>query len=122
MSDSVFGNGSIPWGVGLFAPTPILELDTKYLQNTDSAAVFAHVEWRFADSWRLTLGARYTNEEREWSGCTFIADDGTLSAFLNAQFGSTLGVGDCGTIDDDPDSPNYIFALIGGPNVNDARV
>ena len=120
MSDSVFGNGSIPWGVGLFAPTPILELDTKYVQNTDSAAVFGHVEWRFADSWRLTLGARYTNEERDWSGCTFIADDGTLSAFLNAQFGSTLGVGDCGTIDDDPDSPNYIFALIGGPNVNDA--
>ncbi len=120
MSDSVFGNGSIPWGVGLFAPTPILELDTKYLQKTDSAAVFGHVEWRFADSWRLTLGARYTSEDREWSGCTFVADDGTLSAFLNAQFGTTLGPGDCGTIDDDPDSPNYIFALIGGPNVNDA--
>jgi iron complex outermembrane receptor protein len=120
MSDSVFGYGSIPWGVGLFAPTPILELDTKYLQKTDSVAAFGHVEWRFADDWRLTLGARYTNEEREWSGCTFIADDGTLAAFLNAQFGSTLGVGDCGTIDDDPNSPTYIFALIGGPNINDA--
>lgn len=120
MSDSVFGNGSIPWGVGLFSPTPILELDTKYLQKTDSNAVFGHMEWRFADDWRLTLGARYTREEREWSGCTFVADDGTLSAFLNAQFGSTLGPGDCGTIDDDPNSPTYIFALIGGPNVNDA--
>jgi iron complex outermembrane receptor protein len=65
-------------------------------------------------------GIRTKSVERDWSGCTFIADDGTLSAFLNAQFGSTLGVGDCGTIDDDPDSPNYIFALIGGPNVNDA--
>lgn len=120
MSDSVFGNGSIPWGVGLFSPTPILELDTKYLQKTDSNAVFGHMEWRFADDWRLTLGARYTREERKWSGCTFVADDGTLSAFLNAQFGSTLGPGDCGTIDDDPNSPTYIFALIGGPNVNDA--
>jgi iron complex outermembrane receptor protein len=120
MSDSVFGNGSIPWGVPLFAPTPILELDTKYLQETDSIAAFGHVEWRFTDDWRLTLGARYTSEEREWSGCTFIADDGSLAGFLNAQFGSTLGVGDCGTIDDDPNSPTYIFALIGGPDINDA--
>jgi iron complex outermembrane receptor protein len=120
MSDSVFGNGSIPWGVGLFAPTPILELDTKYAQKTESAAVFGHVEWRFTDNWRLTLGARYTEETRDWSGCTFVADDGTLAGFLNAQFGATLDVGDCGTIDDDPDSPNYIFAVIGTPNVNDA--
>jgi iron complex outermembrane receptor protein len=120
MSDSVFGYGSIPWGVGLFAPTPILELDTKYVQETDSLAAFGHVEWRFADQWRLTLGARYTREDREWSGCTFIADDGSLAEFLNAQFGATLGVGDCGTIDDDPNSPTYIFALIGGPDINDA--
>ena len=120
MSDSVFGLGSIPWGVGLFAPTPIVELDTKYQQETDSAAVFGHVEWNFTDNLRLTLGARYTSEERKWSGCTFVADDESLSDFLNAQFGSTLGAGDCGTIDDDPNSPNYIFALIGGPNVNDA--
>jgi iron complex outermembrane receptor protein len=120
MSDSVFGYGSIPWGVGLFAPTPILELDTKYNQETDSAAVFGHMEWRFTDSWRLTLGARYTEEERTWSGCTFVADDGSLAAFLNAQFGATLGPGDCGTIDDDPNSPDYIFAVIGTPDVNNA--
>ncbi len=120
MSDSVYGFGSIPWGVGLFAATPILELDTKQKQETDSLAVFGHVEWRFADAWRLTVGARYTSEERDWSGCTFVADDGTLAAFLNANFGSSLGVGDCGTIDDDPNSPAFIFAVIGTPNVNDA--
>ena len=120
MSDSVFGYGSIPWGVGLFAPTPILELDTIYNQETDSAAVFGHMEWRFTDSWRLTLGARYTEEERTWSGCTFVADDGSLAGFLNAQFGATLGPGDCGTIDDDPNSPNYIFSVIGTPDVNNA--
>jgi iron complex outermembrane recepter protein len=120
MSDSVFGLGSIPWGVGLFSPTPILELDTKYQQETESMAAFGHVEWSFAEDWRLTLGVRFTREKRDWSGCTFVADDGSLAAFLNAQFGSTLGVGDCGTIDDDPNSPTYIFALIGGPNINDA--
>jgi iron complex outermembrane receptor protein len=120
MSDSVFGEGSIPWGVGLFSPTPILELDTIYEQQTDSMAAFGHIEWMFSEQWRFTLGARYTDEDRDWSGCTFVADDGSLGGFLNAQFGSTLGPGDCGTIDDDPDSPTYIFALIGTENVNDA--
>jgi iron complex outermembrane recepter protein len=120
MSDSVFGLGSIPFGVGLFAPTPIVELDTKYSQETESVAIFGHVEWSFTDDWRLTLGARYTEEDRKWSGCTFVADDGSLAGFLNASFGATLGPGDCGTIDDDPTSPTYIFALIGGPNINDA--
>ncbi len=120
MSDSVFGLGSIPFGVGLFAPTPIRELDTKYQQETDSQAVFGHLEWQFSEKMRLTVGARYTEEDRDWRGCTFVADDGSLAGFLNAQFGSTLGPGDCGTIDDDPSSPTFIFALIGGPNINDA--
>lgn len=120
MSDSVFGLGSIPWGVGLFAPTPILELDTSYKQETESAAVYAHVEWQFTEQWRLTLGGRYTHEERQWSGCTFVADDGSLAGFLNAQFGASLAPGDCGTIDDDPNSPTYIFNLLGTPDVNDA--
>mgnify|MGYP002713180195 CR=1 FL=1 len=120
MSDSVFGLGSIPWGVGLFAPTPILELDTKYKQETESKAVFGHVEWQFTDKARVTLGLRYTEEEREWAGCTFSAADGSLAAFLNAQFGSTLGAGDCGTIDDDPNSPTYIFAMLAAGTPNDA--
>ena len=120
MSDSVFGLGSIPWGVELFAPTPILELDTRYKQQTESAAIYAHTEWQFTEQWRLTLGGRYTHEERKWSGCTFVAEDGSLAGFLNAQFGTTLGPGDCGTIDDQPDSPTYIFNLLGTPNVNDA--
>ena len=121
MSDSVYGYGSIPWGVDLFAATGgIHELDTRNSQETDSAAVFGHVEWRFSDAWRLTLGARYTSEERSNSACTFVAEDGSLADFLNGNFGSTLGVGDCGTIDDDPTSPTFIFAVIGTPAINDA--
>ncbi|MEM1111705.1 MAG: TonB-dependent receptor [Pseudomonadota bacterium] len=120
MSDSVFGVGSIPWGVDLFSGTPIRQLDTKYEQDTTSAAIFGHVEWSFTEDWRLTLGARYTEEERDWSGCTFVANDGSLAGFLNAQFGSKLGPGDCGTINDDPSSPNYIFNLLGTPDINDA--
>lgn len=120
MSDSVFGLGSIPFGVGLFAATPIRELDTKYTQDTESMAVFGHVEWQFADRMRLTAGLRYTDEERDWTGCTFVAADGSLAGFLNAQFGSTLGPGDCGTINDDPTTPNFVLFLAGTPNANDA--
>jgi len=121
MSDSLFGLGSLAWGgIMPFALSPILELDTKYEQETTSKAIFGHVEWDFAEHWRLTLGARYTEEERDWSGCTFVADDGSLGGFLNTLFGSTLVPGDCGTIDDDPASPYFIFGLLGTPNVNDA--
>ncbi len=120
MSDSVFGLGSIPFGVGLFAGTPIRELDTKYVQDTESYAVFGHVEWQFAERWRLTAGLRYTDEERDWEGCTFVAADGSLAGFLNAQFGATLGPGDCGTINDDPSTPNFVLFLAGTPQANDA--
>ncbi len=120
MSDSVFGLGSIPFGVGLFAATPIRELDTKYTQDTESFAVFGHVEWQFSERWRLTAGLRYTDEERDWRGCTFVAEDGSLAGFLNAQFGATLQPGDCGTINDDSSTPNFVLFLAGTPNANDA--
>ena len=120
MSDSVFGNGSGPFNAAPFVLSPIFELDTKYQQETDSIAAFGHVEWSFAEDWRLTLGARFTSEERDWSGCTFSSLDGSLAGFLNTLFGASLGPGDCGTIDDDPNSPNYIFNLLGTPNINDA--
>ncbi len=120
LADSVFGLGSIPWGVEQFAATPNLELDTRYEQETKSAAIYGHVEWQFTQAWRLTVGGRYTDEERKWTGCTFSADDGSLANFLNASFGATLGPGDCGTIDDQPDSPTYIFDVIGTAAINDA--
>ena len=105
MSDSVYALASIPFGVGLFAPNPILELDTKYQQETESAAVFGHVEYDLTPELSLVLGARYTNETRDWTGCTYVADDGSLGLFLNNVFGLAgspfeLGPGDCGTIND----------------------
>ena len=43
-----------------------------------------------------------------------------MPGFLNAQFGASLSAGDCGTIDDDPESSTYIFSVIGTPAINDA--
>ncbi len=121
MSQSFFGFGSAAWGIPSgFDVNPIQELDTIYSQETESAAVFGHVEWQFTDKWRLTLGARYTEEEREFEGCTRSADDGSLANFINALIGATIGPGDCGTVDDRVDSPTFFGALIGTPRINEA--
>jgi len=130
MSDSLYGNGGADFGIAPFDATPIYQLHTMYTQKTTSAAAFGHVEYNITDAFKVTGGLRYTDEKRKWSGCTYDASDlptgGTLSRFLNANFGATLGAGDCGTIDDDPNSPNYIFGFL-DPNhpeniahVNDA--
>jgi len=51
-------------------------------QDTQTQALYGHVEWQLADQWRLTLGARYTDEEREANICT--ADiDGNFAGFLD---------------------------------------
>ena len=120
MPDSVYGNASIPWDVLPFELAPILELDTKYKQHSDSKGVFGHVEWSMTDRWKLTAGLRYTDESRDWTGCTFSASDNSLGNFENVLFGSTLQAGDCGTIDDNPASPTYIFNVLGTPAINDA--
>ncbi len=39
-------------------------------QLAEVAAIFAHGEWRFADSWKLSLGTRYTDEVRNFNGCS----------------------------------------------------
>ena len=119
MSDSVYGNGSVAWGVPPFQFSPILELDTIYSQDTDSTAVFGHVEWDFTEQWRLTLGLRYTEEQRDWEGCTYDTGDGSLAGFLNFAFGASLPPGNCGTVDDIPGSPYNFLALAGsGGDVN----
>jgi iron complex outermembrane receptor protein len=121
MADSLYGNASSVFSLSTpFTTFPILELNTTYNQKTESAAMFAHLEYRITDKLRLTTGGRYTMETRKWSGCTYDAGEGSLSAFLNGSFGSSLAPGACGVVDDIPTSDTYIFGLLGTPNVNDA--
>ncbi len=58
---------------------------TAYEQDTDTLGVFAHAEWELSDSFRLTLGARYTDESREWEGCTYDVG-GDISWLYNNVF------------------------------------
>ncbi len=38
-------------------------------QLAETAAVFGHVEWNFTETLKLTVGARYTDEVRDFNGC-----------------------------------------------------
>ena len=54
MSDSRFGDASTAFGLGPFILSPILQLDTKYSQETESRAIFGHIEYSFAENFRFT--------------------------------------------------------------------
>lgn len=41
-------------------------LITSWDQDTQSAALFTHNEWRFTEQWQLVFGARYTWEEKDF--------------------------------------------------------
>ena len=45
-------------------------LDEAYLQTTTSAALFAHNDIALTDALRLTVGLRYTDEEKHYTGGT----------------------------------------------------
>ena len=120
MPDSSAGNGAAVVGRAPFFLSPILQLNTISKQDTESYAGFGHVEWSFAEKWRLTVGVRFTHEKRSWTGCTASAADNTWGAYANTFFGTNLQPGDCLTIDDDPNSPTYFFNLLGTPNLDQA--
>ncbi len=49
---------------GLPAGT-VLEVPQTVVQNTDSQAVFFEGDYKFNDAWTLTLGGRYTKDEKD---------------------------------------------------------
>lgn len=51
-------------------------LFVEWDQDTQSAAAFAHIEWKLTDRWQLILGGRYTWEEKE-----FFSNSGNLIPF-----------------------------------------
>lgn len=121
MQDSLYGDGSAAWGLPTpFATSPIYTLANRYRQESESAALYGHAEYNLTDTLRLTLGARYTDETRDWVGCTYDTGDGSLVGLWANTFGATLAPGSCAVLDDTPGSPTNISTVIGGPNVNDA--
>lgn len=82
-----------------------------YVQESSTAAVFANTEWSLTDRLSLTVGLRYTEEDRELKniGTTLDADpfdvfgaffgyevnDQSLTGFLAEDFSSASGILDC---------------------------
>jgi iron complex outermembrane receptor protein len=52
----------------------------ELLTDNTAYAAFSQVEWAFRDDWNLTLGLRYTWEERKLDRNTYAADPSSLSA------------------------------------------
>lgn len=91
------GSDSLYWSAGLyyndddidenylmeFRDSFGLTGESRYSQQTESFAAFAHVEYEFTDSTRLTVGLRYTDEDRSWTGCTYDTGDGLMAGFYN---------------------------------------
>ncbi len=59
--------------------------------DNQALAAFAQAEWELTDNWRITLGGRYTKEERELTLDRFVLDPATLDA--NGGFAAGLGGG-----------------------------
>ncbi|MFK7976291.1 MAG: TonB-dependent receptor [Halioglobus sp.] len=88
-----------------------------YLNQSDvltaknsSASVFSQGDWSFNDNWRLTLGVRYTWEERELQRSFRVPDVATLSLNGNA---TAFPIASFYTFPDGPDSfnPNHAFVI-----------
>ncbi len=91
--------GSHTWVAGLYGmqvdgdytgkfATPFYGYDPTITmsQKTTSYAVFAQDEWQFADDWKLIVGARYWNDEREGSYFGFAPEVPGLSAPVTIIF------------------------------------
>ena len=61
------------------AAAPILgtQANRTYTADSDLWAVFAQATWNFADVWRLTVGGRYTSEEKDGTREMNILDSDT---------------------------------------------
>ena len=80
-----------PFFNAIFNPNQAFYTNTiteLFTENT-SASLYSQADWNFNDNWRLTLGARYTWEERELERHFRTTDLGTVATTGDAMFGVT---------------------------------
>jgi iron complex outermembrane receptor protein len=66
--------------LGALGLAGVQSLGNEYSQETRSRAVFVHGEWSFLPDWKLTTGARYTKDDKDFDGAfTFLIADGVES-------------------------------------------
>jgi outer membrane receptor protein involved in Fe transport len=57
-------------------------------------AVFTHGEWQLSDNAQLTAGLRYTEDKKDFEGCTADPGTGDLGAFFGALPGGCISAND----------------------------
>lgn len=74
-------------------------------QDADTRAVFANAEWQLQAPFKLSLGARYTEEMRSFTGCSADSPERTSGAGFVPVF-QVIGLGSL-------DSPEELVAYLG---------
>lgn len=89
----------------------VYEMDA--VQDTQVQAVFGHMEWDLSQQWKLTLGGRYTQEEKEYHYVDWLSNYGTLEDLVDYRESKTFGSfsGKIG-LDYHTDSGNLIYSSI----------
>ncbi|MEM8767646.1 MAG: TonB-dependent receptor [Pseudomonadota bacterium] len=64
------------------SPTVGFTFGSASEQETQSVAGFGHLQWQFAEQFRVNAGARYTREERAIENCTTDTGDGSAATAL----------------------------------------
>ena len=84
-------------------------------QDSQSWAVFAHTEWALTDQLNLTVGLRYTEDEKDYAGCTADGGDGEFTHFYNTLFQAPIfpNPGTCNMFDENnvPQSVPFVDEL-----------
>lgn len=73
----------------------IQSFDMPGEQKSDTWAIFGHSEWAFADAWKLTLGLRYTDDKKDFEGCSKDNGDGATSQYINTLVDGDTVPGGC---------------------------
>ena len=85
---------------------------TQLLTDNKSYAGFSQADWSISNTWRLSLGLRYTSEQRELQRSTYLPDVSDLSTGAPA----TNLTGPIYNFPDGPDSFNPAHTYVPGDN------
>jgi outer membrane receptor protein involved in Fe transport len=73
--------------------------------DTESIAVFGQFEFAISDALNLTIGARYTDDSADFTGCSRDRGNGNILALWNPAFGTAIPAGGCVTFENDFSAP-----------------
>lgn len=81
-------------------------------QDVNTYAVFGNTAVTMADNLTLNLGMRYTEDDREYEGCTGDTGDGTMAGLFSFLWGASIQPGECTTGILQADGLSYVPGLV----------